>query len=146
MALRWRLDAAYLIDGDKRSLHLLHAAENVFEIEVGPLAAIVEGLLFDGHVATQLGEALAGQQVVGLEGGFDVAVVGDGLVWPVLFDDLREGLRNQIWLDLVARHEAHRGAQIWNLLQFRKLVKHQQQMVPVRVGLFHESIEDQLEH
>src|ERR1035441_10608766 len=84
--LGWRLDAAYLIDSDEGPLHLLHAAEDVLQIEVRALAAVVHGLLFNGHVAAQFGEVLAGLEVVGLEGGFDVAVVSDGLVRSVLLD------------------------------------------------------------
>ena len=141
-----RLDAAYLIDGDEWALNLLHAAEDVLEVEVRALAAVVDGLFLNGHVAAQLRKVLAGLEIVGLEGGFDVAVVGDGLVRPVLLDDLREGLRNEVGFDLVPGHEAHRGGEVGNLPQLGKLVKHEQEMVTVRVELFHEAIEDELKH
>ncbi len=121
-----RLNAADFIDGDEWALDLLNTAEDVLEVEVSTLAAVVDRLLLNGHVAAQLGEVFTGLEIVGLEGGLDVAVVGDRLVRSVLFDDLCERLCDQVGFDLVTSHEAHRRCQIRNLPQLRELVEHQQ--------------------
>src|SRR5215469_2106784 len=36
---------------DERPLHLLNAPEDVLQIQVCSLAAVIDGLFFDGHVA-----------------------------------------------------------------------------------------------
>ena len=73
---RW-LDASNFIDGDERPLDLFNTAEDVLEVEICPLPAIVDGLLLDGHVAAEFGKVLARLEIVCLKGCFDVAVVGN---------------------------------------------------------------------
>ena len=75
--LRRRLNASNLIDRDERPLDLFNAAEDVLEVEIRPLPAIVDGFLLDGHVAAEFGEVFARLEIVGLKGCFDVAIVSN---------------------------------------------------------------------